>query len=436
MKQHKHDHIQNGSNQKTYFCIDLKSFYASVECVDRGLDPLRTNLVVADPERTDHSVCLAITPPMKTIGIKNRCRLRDIPSHVRYTVALPRMRRYMEVSTHIYSLYLRYFSPEDIYLYSIDECFIDATSYLKLYKTQEIDLAQKILKEVLEQTGISATIGIGTNLFLAKVALDITAKHSPDGVGILDENIFRHTYWFHTPITDFWQIGLGIARRLARLGIYNLGGIVAASPQKLYKEFGQNAEYLIDHAWGQEPCTIDDIHSYKPKSHSSSHSQILPSNYTFDEARTVVYEMADASVLELIAKEKVCSHVFLSVRYAPTPAEVPTYRHTGGTKKLGYFTNSAQTLIEKVLELYDTTTHTTAPIRRISVGFGELEPDTSFTPSLFDDEEQLAKEHTVLKTINNIKDKYGKNSLIKAISLNKKATARERNKQIGGHRAG
>ena len=277
--------------QKTYLCIDLKSFYASVECADLGLDPFVDNLVVADPERSRTTICLAITPAMKARGVKNRCRVFDIPANMSYIMARPRMRRYMEVSAAIYAIYLRYVSPEDVHVYSIDECFIDATPYLSLYGMDARTFARTLMSAVFKETSICATAGVGTNLFLAKVALDITAKHAPDNIGFLDEAAFRREIWFHRPITDIWGIGPGISARLAKHGARDLASTAALSPQVLYREFGVNAEFLIDHAWGQEPCTIAEIHAYAPEGHSLVNGQVLPGDYSFSEARMVMREM-------------------------------------------------------------------------------------------------------------------------------------------------
>ena len=266
---------------RIYCCIDLKSFYASVECVERGLDPFKTNLIVADPTRTEKSVCLAITPAMKDLGIRNRCRVFEIPKNIEYITAKPRMKLYMKKSAEIYSIYLQYISSEDIHVYSIDEVFIDLTDYVKIYKKTPHQVAKMLIDKVFELTGITATVGIGTNLFLAKIALDITAKSSPDFMGYLDEEAFRKTIWHHRPITDIWNIGQGISKRLSEYGIFDLYGVAHAKEALLYRLFGINAELLIDHAKGIEPCTIKDIHNYKSKNHSLSNSQILFCNYNF-----------------------------------------------------------------------------------------------------------------------------------------------------------
>ena len=307
------------TKQRTYVCIDLKSFYASVECVDRGLDPLTENLVVADPERSGTTICLAITPAMKALGIPNRCRLHEIPPGVKYEVAVPRMRTYMKVSADIYGIYLRYVSPDDVHVYSIDECFIDATPYLTLYHMTAREFAVTLMEAVRAETGILATAGIGTNLFLAKVALDVTAKHADDFIGFLDEDEFRRLIWRHRPITDIWNIGPGIARRLAKYRVFDLKGVTEMDPDVLYKEFGVNAEYLIDHAWGLEPCTIAEIKAYRPESASIMNGQILPGAYSYDEARIVLREMVDASVLDLVEKRLVTNHISLMVGYGSAP---------------------------------------------------------------------------------------------------------------------
>ncbi len=438
--------------EKCYLCIDLKSFYASVECADRGWDPFTTKLVVADPERSQTTICLAVSPALKALGVPGRCRVFEIPSTIDYFMAPPRMKRYMEVSTHIYSLYLRYVSPQDIHVYSIDECFIDATPYLSLYHMDATTFAKTLTKTVFDETGICATVGIGTNLFLAKVALDITAKHTHDGIGILNETTFKQQVWFHQPITDIWNIGPGIARRLAKYGVHDLAGVCAMEEKTLYKEFGVNAEYLIDHAWGQEPCTIAQIHSYVPEGHSLMNGQVLPCDYTLEETRMVMHEMLDASVLELVQKGLVAESISLSIGYACSkiganiedldaynsftpPTHRRFYAHTGGTRKIGRRTNSARVLKEHFEALFNETTNNALPIRRISIGFGGLLPEKYATTTLFDDVEAESKERRRQEAIIAVREKFGKNAMLKGTSLQEKATARERNNQIGGHRA-
>ncbi len=438
--------------EKCYLCIDLKSFYASVECADRGWDPFTTKLVVADPERSQTTICLAVSPALKALGVPGRCRVFEIPSTIDYFMAPPRMKRYMEVSTHIYSLYLRYVSPQDIHVYSIDECFIDATPYLSLYHMDATTFAKTLTKTVFDETGICATVGIGTNLFLAKVALDITAKHTHDGIGILNETTFKQRVWFHQPITDVWNIGPGIARRLVKYGVHDLAGVCAMEEKTLYKEFGVNAEYLIDHAWGQEPCTIAQIHSYVPEGHSLMNGQVLPCDYTLEETRMVMHEMLDASVLELVQKGLVAESISLSIGYAhpkiganiedldaynsfTPPTHRRFYAHTGGTRKIGRRTNSARVLKEHFEALFNETTNNALPIRRISIGFGGLLPEKYATTTLFDDVEAESKERRRQEAIIAVRQKFGKNAMLKGTSLQEKATARERNNQIGGHRA-
>ena len=444
--------------QKIYACIDLKSFYASVECADRGLDPFTDRLVVADPERTSKTICLAITPSMKDLGIKNRCRVFEIPHSISYIMAKPRMRRYMEVSADIYQIYLSFVSAEDIHIYSIDECFIDITAYLKFYNTDARGFVKMLMGAVFEKTHICATAGIGTNLFLAKVALDVTAKHSPGNISFLDKASFQREIWFHQPITDIWNIGPGIARRLSKYGVHDLAGIAAMHKETLFKEFGVNAEYLIDHAWGQEPCTIADIQAYKPSAHSITNGQVLPCAYSFEEARMVISEMIDESVLELIELGLVSDHISLYIDYARDKNAHESsgnaqnalfegghgkrrvharsaYKHTGGSRKLGGRSNSRKFLRDHFLQLFDETTLRNAPVHRINISFGNLLPEQYASTSLFDDQEAEAKEHNLQKALVTLRGKYGKNSLLKGISLKEKATARERNEQIGGHHA-
>lgn len=443
----------SAGQEKTYICVDLKSFYASVECVERELDPLTTKLVVADPARGHKTICLAITPAMKALGIKNRCRIFEIPEGINYIKAKPQMRRYMEASADIYATYLQFVSPQDIHVYSIDECFIDATPYLSLYGMDAHSFAKLLIKTVLDQTKIPATAGIGSNLFLAKVALDVTAKRTHDGIGFLDEQSFRNEIWFHQPITDIWSIGPGIAKRLAKYGAHDLAGVAALRPETLHKEFGVNAEYLIDHAWGQEPCTIDQIQGYEAEGHSMTNGQVLPGNYTFDEARMVLQEMVDASVLELVELGLVTDRISIHIGYAKTASsKKPTeffegghgkravggrgsFEHTGGSRKIERRTNSRKLLVERFKALYDETTRTDAPIRRIHLGFGDLVPEEYATFTLFDDVEAEAQEHKLQETLIAVRDKFGKNAMLKGISLKDKATARERNEQIGGHHA-
>lgn len=447
-------------SERYFICIDLKSFYASVECVERGLDPFEANLVVADPDRTEKTICLAISPAMKALGVRNRCRVFEIPKSIDYIMAKPRMRLYMERSAEIYAIYLRYVSPEDVHVYSIDECFIEATPYLSLYDTDPRGFARMLMQAVLDETGICATAGVGTNLFLAKVALDIGAKHAADNIGYLDDCLFMRDIWFHTPITDIWQIGPGTARRLAKYGVHDLAGVAAMEPATLYREFGKNAEYLIDHAWGQEPCTIAEIQSYVPEGKSLVNGQVLPCDYSFDEARLVMREMAEASILELVEQGLATNHISLHVGYKRSESEGVWGAHggkdaelfdgghglrpahggrmgsySGGSRKLDRYTNSRSYLIARLEELFDETTSRATPIRRVNIGFAGLSPESSITPSLFDDIDAYEREHDLQKTVAAVREKFGKNALLKASSLKDKATARERNEQVGGHHA-
>lgn len=451
---------------RTYICIDLKSFYASVECADRGLDPFTTKLVVADPTRSSNTICLAITPALKAAGVRNRCRVREIPEGIEYMTAMPRMRRYMEVSQQIYKVYLRFVSTDDIYPYSIDECFIDATPYLKLYDVGAKEFAERLRSAVLQETGVTATAGIGTNMFLAKVALDVTAKKTPDGIGILDEESFKRELWFHQPITDIWGIGPGIARRLAKYGAYDLAGVCAIRPATLHKEFGKNAEYLIDHAWGQEPCTLAQVRAYKPKEHSLNSGQVLMRDYSFDEARTVLREMVNDSALELVEKGLACGGIGLYVGYSRAGLERAGVEYFdgghglrmvnagdgggtrprvlaaygGGSHKLESDTNSEHALLRAFLALYDETVARDACIRRVNISFTHLIPENQVQQSLFDacDDALLAqqeRERKIAEAVVAARDRFGANAVLRGTSLKDEANARERHNQVGGHRA-
>lgn len=448
-----------------YAAIDLKSFYASVECMERGLDPMTTNLVVADASRTEKTICLAVTPALKAYGIPGRARLFEVVQKVKevnaqrqrrargrkltgesydanelkaspelalsYITAPPRMALYMEISTKIYNIYLRFVAPEDIHVYSIDECFIDATPYLAMYNTSPKQLAQTLMNAVFEETHICATAGVGTNLFLAKVALDITAKHVPDHIGWLDEKEFREKLWSHRPITDFWNVGSGVARRLAKYGVYDMGGVAKMNEDILYKEFGVNAEFLIDHAHGREPCTMAEIHAYESKTKSLSNGQILFEDYSADNAFIVMKEMADTLILELVEKKLAAGSVSLTVGYSKD-----VFPPTGGTRKLSGFTGSRRKLTEEFVRLYNDTTRRKYPIRSINIGLGGLVEDVYSTFDLFMDPAAEEKEKNMQNAIIDIKRRFGKNSLIKAMSLQEKATGIRRNNMVGGHNGG
>ena len=415
--------------RESRFRLSLKSFFASVEAVERGIDPLKENLVVTDESRGNGAICLAITPAMKKLGIKNRCRIFEIPENVSYIKAVPRMKLYMKYSADIYEIYLRYIAKEDIYIYSIDECFFDVTAYLKLYNKNPVEMAQMLTDAVYKETGISASVGIGTNLFLCKVALDVTAKHSENSIGELDIEKFKKTLWHHRPITDIWNVGKGIANRLERYGIYDLYGIAHADKRLLYKEFGVNAEFMIDHANGIEPCTIAEIHDYVPQNSSISTSQILFEDYNYSDAFIVLKEMVETLVLELIEKNFVVDSISLYVGYSKD-----VIKQTGGTVKLCGFTDSLDKINDAFFRLYKRTAHKEYPIRKLTIGLNNLSQEDCRELDVFSDCFREKQEHKRLKTLIDIKNKFGKNSVVKAISLTDKATAVERNNMVGGHR--
>lgn len=417
--------------QRSYLCIDLKTFYASVECVERQLNPFSTNLVVADPSRGKGAICLAISPKMKMLGIKNRCRIFEIPPNIKYITAIPRMKKYIEYSANIYAIYLKYFSKEDIHVYSIDEAFIEVTKYIKLYKKTPIELAQTLIRDIHNTYGITATAGIGTNMYLAKIALDITAKHSINNIGYLDEEKYRKELWHHKPLSDFWQIGRGIENRLKKMRIYNMYDITQCNPKRLYKEFGVNAEYLIDHAWGKETCTIEDIKKYKPKSNSISNSQVLFEDYTFEKARTILKEMVELASLKLIENNLVTDTVQLYIGYSKD-----IIKSTGGTQKISNYSNVYSELVKGMLSIYDRTTNREVGIRRIGINFAKVIEKEDVQLNLFINQENIDKERKLELTINSIKNKIGKNSILRGMNLQEESTTIVRNKLIGGHNSG
>ena len=499
--------------QRTYIAIDLKSFYASVECMQRNLDPMTTNLVVADLSRTEKTICLAVSPALKQHGISGRARLFEVVQQVKqaniqrqrkapgrtftgkshddtelkshpelaidYVVAPPQMAKYMQTSTEIYNVYLKYVAPEDIHVYSIDEVFIDATAYLNTYKLTPREFAMKIILDVLATTGITATAGIGTNLFLCKVAMDIVAKHIPadrNGVRIaeLDEMSYRRTLWSHRPLTDFWRVGKGYARKLEEHRMFTMGDVARQSVQNdevLYKLFGVNAELLIDHAWGWEPCTIADIKAYKPESNSIGSGQVLHCPYTADKAKLVVREMADLLVLDLVDKGLVTNQIVLTVGYdienLTDPKRSKAYKsevttdhygrkipkHAHGTGNLGKYTSSTREILQAVSELYDRIVDSDLLIRRLNIvanhvideAAASAEPVTEqldlFTDYEARDRQQaedaaaLKRERSQQEAILSIKKKFGKNAILKGMNLEEGATAKDRNAQIGGHKA-
>ena len=470
--------------QRTYIAIDLKSFYASVECVDRGLDPLTTNLVVADESRTDKTICLAVTPSLKAYGIPGRARLFEVKQKARgidFIIAPPRMAHYIEVSSRVYSVYLKYIAPEDIHVYSIDEVFMDVTNYLATYKMTAHQLAMTMIRDVLSQTGITATAGIGTNLYLCKVAMDIMAKKAPadkDGVRIaeLDEQTYRRELWDYRPITKFWRVGRGIANKLAFYGIDTMGRLARMSKQNeelLYKLFGVNAELLIDHAWGWEPCTIADVKAYRPETNSFSSGQVLQEPYTFQKARVVIQEMAEGMALDLVAKRMVTDQLVLTVGYDAECLTRPDIRdlyhgeittnyygklvpkHAHGSLRFDKPTSSSRLLMNGAAELFDRHVNPNLLIRRLNLCVNHVVPESTLAQQpaqpqqldLFTDyetlerqqqEEQarLDKERRLQEAQLKIKQRFGKNAILRGLNYSEGATAKERNAQIGGHRAG
>ncbi len=413
---------------RTYYCIDMKSFFASVECAERGLDPMVTPLVVADESRGRGALCLAVSPYMKKLGVKNRCRLFEIPKNIDFLIAKPRMKKYIEYAADIYELYLDFFSPNDIHVYSIDECFLDATKYLETYKTTPKAFAKRLIEEIKTRKGIPATAGIGTNLYLAKIALDITAKHTTDGIGYLDEETYKRTLWDHLPLTDFWQIARGTVKRLKKLRINTMRDVAAAPEAVLYKEFGINAELLIDHAHGREPCTIEDIKAYKRKNTSVSSSQILFSDYDYEKTELVVKEMILTGSQELLRRKVVATTVGVFIGYSQD--YIPP---TGGNLRMSDATASYRTIVEYALKIFRKTTLKNQPIRRVSVDFGSVIPEESAQNSLLFDTEKVEKEKKTERSVLAIKEKFGKNALLRGMDLQEGATTVERNKLIGGH---
>lgn len=416
--------------QRCYFVIDMKSFFASVECAERGLDPMTTRLVVADESRTERTICLAVSPAMKALGVKNRCRLFEIPKNIDYIIAPPRMRKYIEYAAKIYGLYLKYISKTDIHVYSIDECILDVTDYLKIYNIKAKDFALKLMGEIYENFHIPSSAGIGTNMYLAKIALDITAKHAPDRIGWLTEEKYIKTLWQHKPLSDFWQISTGTIDRLAKYGIHNMEGIAKCDEELLYNEFGINAELLIDHAWGRETCLMSDIKSYKTKSKSISSSQILPCNYNFNDAKIVMREMVQNGCYDLARQHYSTNLIHLNIGYGDDRT------FTKGTKRMAVTTNLYAMISPYTDKLFDEIVDKHRPIRRIGYDFAELVPDDMEQYDLFTDLDKIGKEKKLVNSVLDIQDKFGKNAILKGLDLNEKATQRERNQSIGGHRSG
>ncbi len=414
---------------KVYACIDLKTFYASVECIERGLDPMYAHVAVADASKGKGTICLAISTGLKQKGVKNRCRLYEIPSYLTYIIAKPRMRLYMEYAANIYSIYLRYVSKEDIYVYSIDEAFLDLTNYLSYYQMDAQQLVKKILYDIQKEIGIYASAGIGTNLYLAKVALDILAKHAKDGIAYMNEDKYRQQLWHHKPLQDFWQVGKGIVERLKKYGIFDMYGIAHCKQDLLYQEFGVNAEYLIDHAWGIEPTTIQDIQQYEPKQQSLSSHQILQSDYTYEEAKLVLKEMVELHTLRLVNQHLVTGKLHLFIGYTDRKQKLSK------SWKLHVKTNACSILMKEFLRVYEQCVHKSSWIRSIGITFEHVEDEKYESFDLFSDPIALEKERKLQHTLVNIKQKYGKSSILKGMNMLDKATTLQRNRLIGGHNA-
>lgn len=417
----------------TYMVIDQKSFYASVECVARGLDPMTTKLVVADPDRSQNTICLAITPAMKALGIKNRCRIRDIPKNIKYIVAPPRMQLYIDCAAEIHSVFLKHFAPQDIYTYSIDESFIDATPYLKMYGLPVRDLAKRVINDVRQTVGTISTCGIGTNMYLAKVALDIQAKHAPDFIAGLNEEWYRKILWDHKPITDFWGIGPGTAKRLWDRDISSMRGIAQLDISRVCDWFGIDGELLHDHAWGRESVTMADVKAYKSNTHSLSSSQVLMRDYRFEEAEIIAKEMVDQLCLQMAAKKLVTESVGLCVGYSYTYG-VPS---ANASAKLAFETNSASMIIPAIGNLYRRIVNPAYGIRRVALSCNNVVADKGeFQLNMMESSTKQLRDKALQEAILGIRAKYGKNSILRGISYTSASTARERNGQIGGHKSG
>lgn len=419
-------------NQKSYLCIDLKSFYASIECVERGLDPMTANLVVADLARSEKTICLAITPAMKKLGIRNRCRIFEIPPNVKYIAAPPRMKKYIDYSADIYAIYLKYISKDDIHVYSIDEAFLDVTDYLELYHMTPRELGGRIMDDIYSTFGIRATCGIGTNLYLAKIALDITAKRNKDFIGELTEESYQKTLWNHKPLTDFWRIGPGTAKKLANYGIYTMGDIANANEEFLYRLLGVDAELLIDHAWGKEPTTIADIKSYHSKSNRLTSGQVLMRDYEFEEGKLIVKEMMDLLCLDMVDKNLMTKSITLHIGYSNQLHMNPAH----GTVSLDEETNADRIILPAIASLYERIVNPNFPIRRVTLSCNNVIPEEYHQYSFFLDAAELERNRKMQKAVLEIKNKFGKNAILKGMNLEEGAMTRERNHQIGGHKSG
>lgn len=420
------------NGNKIYLCIDLKSFYASVECVERGWDPLTARLVVADPERSEKTICLAVSPALKQMGVPNRCRVFQIPKEIPYKMAPPHMQLYIDYAAGIYGVYLKYIAKEDIQVYSIDEAFLDVTDYLHLYQMTAVELGRKIMQDILDTTKIPAACGVGTNLYLAKIALDILAKHETDRIASLDEKLYRKRLWNHRPLTDFWRVGRGTAARLSDMGIQTMGEIAQAKEELLYKAFGIDAELLIDHAWGREPVTIADVKAYRPKNTSFSSGQVLPRDYSYEEGILVVKEMADLLCLDLVDQELMTSHISLVIGYSNQKCFEPAK----GSTTLRSATSSNRRLLSYVEQLYRRIVRPGAYIRRITLTYTGVMTEDYQQFDLFSNPEETEKDVKAQRAAISIKQRYGRNAILKGMNLEESATTIERNGQIGGHKSG
>lgn len=418
--------------ERIYICIDLKCFYASVECRERGLDPMTTRLVVADPERTEKTICLAVSPAMKALGVKGRARVFELPKGISYIMAPPRMQLYIDYSAEVYEVYLKYIAKEDIHVYSIDEAFMDVTDYLSMYQMSARELGITIMNDVYQTVGITATCGIGSNLYLAKIALDITAKHVADHIGELTEECYCRRLWNHKPLTDFWRIGRGLAAKLQSMGITTMGELAHANEDALYRTFGIDAELMIDHAWGRETTTIADIKAYKPKSNSIGSGQVLGCDADFEGGRLLVKEMVDLLCLELVDKGLVTDSVTLHIGYNNRFEKKPAH----GTAAMRVTTSSARQIMRYAEELYEQIVDPYTSIHRITITFNNVVDEAYQQYDLFTDPAELEREHKLQQAMLDIKGKYGKNAILKGMNLEKGATTMERNRQIGGHRSG
>lgn len=420
------------NGNKIYLCIDLKSFYASVECVEWGWDPLTARLVVADPERSEKTICLAVSPALKQMGVPNRCRVFQIPKEIPYKMAPPRMQLYIDYAAEIYGVYLKYIAKEDIQVYSIDEAFLDVTDYLHLYQMTAVELGRTIMQDILDTTKIPAACGVGTNLYLAKVALDIMAKHETDRIAYLDEARYREKLWKHKPLTDFWRVGRGTVERLSNMGICTMEEIAHARESLLYKSFGIDAELLIDHAWGREPVTIADIKAYRPKNTSFSSGQVLPRDYEYEEGVLVVKEMADLLCLDLVDQGLVTSHISLVIGYSNQKCFEPAK----GSTTLRSATSSNRRLLSYVEQLYRRIVRPGAYIRRITLTYTGVMAEDYQQFDLFSNPEETEKDVKAQRAAISIKQRYGKNAILKGMNLEESAMTIERNGQIGGHKSG